>query len=82
MAENKKDETKQAETKQERVPLFIPPDPNGETHDVYLCVNGSNMLVRSGETVNVPPEFLEAWQNAQEQLAASIRAQKQHENVD
>lgn len=63
----------------ERVPLFIPLDPNGETREVFLCVNGRNMLVRTGEQVDVPPEFAEAYHNSQQQLMAALRKQAELE---
>ncbi len=56
--------------------LLIPLDPNGASGSVFLCVNGRNLLVKRGEPVRVPPEFAEAYRNAQRQQLAAVKAQR------
>lgn len=56
--------------------LLVPLDPNGASGSVFLCVNGRNMLVKRGETVQVPPEFAEVYRTAQAQQLAALRAQQ------
>ena len=54
--------------------LLIPLDPNGTSDSVFLCVNGKSLLVRRGESVEVAPEFAEAYRNSQRQEVAAMRA--------
>lgn len=62
-----------------RVPLLIPIDPRGEVREVYLAVNGRSMLVKTGEPVEVPPEFAEVYNNAAAQRMAALRKQAELE---
>ena len=57
--------------------LLIPLDPNGTGDSAYLCVNGKNLLVKRGEPVQVPPEYAEAYRNAQAQQAAAARVRRE-----
>lgn len=56
--------------------LLVPMDPNGANDSVFLCVNGKNMLVKCGESVQVPSAFAEVYRNAQLQQAAAAKAQQ------
>ncbi len=56
MAEKKKKNTPCAEPA--TVPVFIPKtDKNDDA--LFVAVNGRRMLIRKGETVEVPPSFAE-----------------------
>ena len=61
MAETKKT----VEKTEERVPLLIPMDPNPKApKEVFISVNFENFIIKKGETVLVPPEVKEVYENS------------------
>ena len=68
MANNKK----KIVAEQANVPVFIPKtDKNDDAQ--FVAVNGRRMLIRKGETVEVPPAFAEV-------LSHSVQAGKEAEH--
>lgn len=44
--------------------------------DLFIAVNGDNVVIRPGETVRIKRKFVEAYRNAQKQRIAARRYQQ------
>ncbi len=56
MAETKKTETVKAETKDNRVEVFIPKGNSNDEPNLLVIINGKNYLLPKGKKSMVPPE--------------------------
>lgn len=86
MAENKNDEIKEETKSPETAPIdpgeelveYTAPllDAHGESPDIFVGVNGKNILIKRGETVRIKRKFLEVIRNSEEQDRAAYRARQ------
>ena len=53
-----------------KVPVFIPKEGKGDD-ERFIAVNGRRLLVKTGMTVFLPPEFAEVIANSQAQAVAA-----------
>lgn len=76
MSETKNEAKTQALDPEELVEYNAPLDPTGEKSDILVGVNGEFIRIQRGATVQIKRKFLEAIQNANEQLYAAMKAQQ------
>lgn len=76
MSETKNEAKTQALDPEELVEYTAPLDPTGEKADILVGVNGEFIRIQRGATVQIKRKFLEAIQNANEQLYAAMKAQQ------
>lgn len=67
-----------AEKKEKMVKVFIPKESRNDT-ERFVSVNGENILIQTGKTVEVPERFAEVIKNSEEM--ARISAEYIDENI-
>lgn len=59
-----------ADKKEKMVPVFIPRESRNDT-ERFVSVNGENILIQTGKTVEVPERFAEVIKNSEEMARLS-----------
>lgn len=65
----KSNENAREATKAEKVKVHLFRDNDKYKDDVFVCVNGANVLIQRGKTVEVSPAIAEALENSMQQDA-------------
>ena len=84
MATKDKDNIEQVEQTQvaelpdpeELVTFTAPMIATGDPHDIYMSVNGENIMIKPGETVKIKRKFVLAYEDGMRQHIEAVRYQQ------